>query len=190
MKEEDVRASEIVYLEGYLWDPPEAKKAFLKAAEVAHSAGRKVALSLSDPFCVERYRGEFLSLIDSNTVDIVFANEAEIVSLYQAESFDLAVDALKRTDVLGVVTRSEKGCVVVTGGAVHAVPAAPIRELVDTTGAGDLFAAGFLAGLSRGADHARCAELGALAAAEIIQHLGARPQVGLKQLAAESGISF
>lgn len=179
----------IVYLEGYLWDPPPAKEAFLKASKVAHGAGRRVALTLSDSFCVGRYRAEFLDLIRSKTVDIVFANAAELKSLYETGDFDTAVDALGRDAGLGVVTRSELGCVIVDGATTEAVPAFPIERLVDTTGAGDLFAAGFLAGLARGADHATCGRLGALAAAEVIQHVGARPEVGLAQLAANHGLT-
>ena len=187
--EATVRDSAITYLEGYLWDPPQAKEAFVKAAAIAHKAGRRVALTLSDAFCVDRYRAEFLDLIRTGTVDIVFANEAELRSLYQTADFDSAVAALRAETSLAVVTRSEKGCVVVTRERTQAVPAFPVERVVDTTGAGDLFAAGFLSGLARGRDHVTCARLGALAAAEVIQHLGARPEVSLKALAAENGLS-
>ena len=183
-----IAAASIVYLEGYLWDPPHAKEAFLKAAKIAHGAGRRVALTLSDSFCVDRYRPEFLELVRSGTVDILFANERELHSLYQTADFDTAVAALRAEAKLAVVTRSEKGCVVVSPDAVEAVPAASIERVVDVTGAGDLFAAGFLVGHSRGKDHAAAARLGALAAAEVIQHLGARPEVSLKALAAENGL--
>jgi adenosine kinase len=183
-----VGAAAITYLEGYLWDPQEAKDAFLKAASVAHAAGRQVALTLSDAFCVDRWREEFLHLLRSGTVDLLFANEAELHSLYQTAGFDVAVGALAKDARLAVVTRSEKGCVVVDKTGTQAVPAHPVTKVVDTTGAGDLFAAGFLAGHARGRDAATCARLGALAAAEIIQHIGARPAVSLKALAAKAGL--
>jgi adenosine kinase len=183
-----VGAAAITYLEGYLWDPQEAKDAFLKAASVAHAAGRQVALTLSDAFCVDRWREEFLHLLRSGTVDLLFANEAELHSLYQTADFDVAVGALAKDARLAVVTRSEKGCVVVDKAGTQAVPAHPVTKVVDTTGAGDLFAAGFLAGHARGRDATTCARLGALAAAEIIQHIGARPAVSLKALAAKAGL--
>ena len=182
-----IAAAAITYLEGYLWDPPHAKEAFRKAAKIAHDAGRKVALTLSDAFCVDRYRAEFADLIKTGTVDLVFANERELHSLYQTADFDTAVKALRGEARLAVVTRSEKGCVVVSKDNVVAVPAAPIAKMVDATGAGDLFAAGFLFGLARGRDHKTAAQLGALAAAEVIQHIGARPEVSLKDLARENG---
>ena len=178
----------IVYLEGYLWDPKDAKDAFVAAAKAAHDAGRKVALTLSDAFCVGRYRDEFLDLMRKGTVDIILANEAELKSLYQTEDFDKALEMLRKDVKLAAVTRSEKGCVVIEGAKTTAVPAAPIKKLVDTTGAGDLFAAGFLFGLARGANHETCGKLGGLAAAEVIQHIGARPEVSLKDLAAQAGI--
>src|ERR1700716_2583272 len=171
-----VAASALVYLEGYLWDPKSAKEAFVKAATIAHGAGRQVALTLSDSFCVDRFRDEFLDLMRKATVDLVFANEAELHSLYQTSDFDTALGQLRADTKLGVVTRSEKGCVVVSKDGVVAVPAFPIQKLVDTTGAGDLFAAGFLFGLVRGASFENAGRLGALAAAEVIQHIGARPQ--------------
>ena len=186
--EAKVASAAIVYLEGYLWDPPQAKEAFVKAAAIAHRASRKVALTLSDAFCVDRYRAEFLDLIRKGTVDIMFANERELHSLYETADFDTAVKALRGDAKLAVVTRSEKGCVVVTRGGVEAVQAMPIERVVDVTGAGDLFAAGFLVGLARGKDHRTCARLGALAAAEVIQHMGARPAVSLKALAVENGL--
>jgi adenosine kinase len=185
---EQIAAARFLYLEGYLWDPPHAKEAFLKAAKIAHEAGRQVALTLSDAFCVDRYREEFLGLIRSGTVDLVFANEAELHSLYQTADFDTAVRALKEHARLAVVTRSEKGCLVVTRETTEAVPAAPIERLVDATGAGDLFAAGFLVGLARGSDGRTAARLGTLAAAEVIQHLGARPETSLQQLAGQNGL--
>jgi adenosine kinase len=186
---EAIAASAVTYLEGYLWDPKHAKDAFLKAAAAAHEAKRTVALSLSDAFCVDRWRDEFLGLVRSGTVDLLFANEAELHSLYQTADFDTALAALRREARLAVVTRSEKGCVVVSREGVLAVPAAPIARVVDTTGAGDLFAAGFLFGVAQGAGYERAASLGALAAAEVIQHLGARPQASLKALAEERGLA-
>jgi adenosine kinase len=183
-----IAAASIVYLEGYLWDPKNAKEAFVKAATIAHGAGRQVALTLSDSFCVDRYRDEFLDLMRKGTVDLVFANEAELHSLYQTSDFDTALKQLRADTKLGVVTRSEKGCVVAAKDGVTSAPAFPIQKLVDTTGAGDLFAAGFLFGLVRDASHEMCGRLGALAAAEVIQHIGARPQVSLKELAGQNGL--
>ncbi len=183
-----IASSSIIYLEGYLWDPASAKEAFVKASTIAHDAGRQVALTLSDAFCVGRYRGEFLDLMRGGTVDLIFANEAELQSLYETSDFESALKQLGADTKLGVVTRSEKGCVVVSNDGVVAVPAFPIQKLVDTTGAGDLFAAGFLFGLVRNAGHEAAGRLGALAAAEVIQHIGARPQVSLKGLAEKHGL--
>lgn len=183
-----IAASSIVYLEGYLWDPANAKQAFLKASKIAHDNKRTVALTLSDAFCVGRYREEFLDLIKTKTVDLVFANEAELTSLYQIDDFDKALAQLRNDANLAVVTRSEKGCVVASKEAVTAVPAFPVKQVVDTTGAGDLFAAGFLFGLVRGFSHEQAGRLGALAAAEVIQHIGARPQTSLKALAQSHGL--
>jgi sugar/nucleoside kinase (ribokinase family) len=183
-----IAASSVIYLEGYLWDPKSAKDAFVKASTIAHDAGRQVALTLSDSFCVDRYRGEFLDLMRNGTVDLVFANEAELRSLYETSDFDTALKQLRVDTKLGVVTRSEKGCVVASKDGVTAVPASLIEKMVDTTGAGDLFAAGFLFGLVRGASHENAGRLGALAAAEVIQHIGARPQTSLKQLAQQNGL--
>jgi adenosine kinase len=183
-----IAASGIIYLEGYLWDPNSAKQAFVKAATIAHGANRQVALTLSDSFCVDRYREEFLDLMRKGTVDLVFANEAELHSLYQTSDFDTALKQFGKDTRLGVVTRSAKGCVVASKDGVVAVPAFPIEKLVDTTGAGDLFAAGFLFGLVRNAGYENAGRLGALAAAEVIQHIGARPQVSLKELAKKHGL--
>ena len=184
-----IAASAITYLEGYLWDPRNAKDAFLKAATIAHDAGRIVALTLSDAFCVDRWRDEFLHLMRSRTVDLIFANETELHSLYQTADFDAAAAALRADVEAAVVTRSEKGCLVIGPDGTEAVPAFPVERVVDTTGAGDLFAAGFLCGLARGADDRTCGRLGALAAAEVIQHLGARPEASLKDLARENGLA-
>jgi sugar/nucleoside kinase (ribokinase family) len=185
-----VAAAQIVYLEGYLWDPPHAKEAFVKAAKIAHGAERDVALTLSDAFCVDRYRAEFLDLIRSGTVDLVFANERELHSLYETADFDTALNALRNDARLAVVTRSEKGCLVVTREETDVVPANRVERVVDATGAGDLFAAGFLVGLSRGVDYRTAARLGALSAAEVIQHLGARPETSLKDLARDNGFEL
>ena len=187
---ERVSAAAITYLEGYLWDPKNAKAAFLKAAKAAHDAKRTVALTLSDAFCVDRWRGEFLNLLRDGTVDLLFANEAELKSLYETADFDAAVVALRQDVRQAVVTRSEKGCVIVNRKGGQAVRAFPVDRVIDTTGAGDLFAAGFLYGLSRGKDPVSAARLGGLAAAEVIQHIGARPQTPLKALAAENGLSL
>jgi adenosine kinase len=184
--EEAIKAAAITYLEGYLWDPKHAKSAFLKAAAVAHSAMRMVALTLSDSFCVDRWRGEFIDLMRTRTVDLLFANDAELRSLYQTADLDAAVAELRKHARLAVVTRSADGCLVVSGERVVAVPAAPVDKVIDTTGAGDLFAAGFLHGLARGANHETAAQMGALAASEVIQHLGARPEVSLEELATQN----
>ncbi|MDQ0503472.1 adenosine kinase [Xanthobacter agilis] len=183
-----VQGAAVTYLEGYLWDPPAAKEAFLAAAKIAHGAGRKVALTLSDSFCVDRYRAEFLDLVRTHTVDLVFCNEAELKALYETADFDTALVALRKDAREAVVTRSEKGASFVTSGAVVSVPAVPVERVVDTTGAGDLFAAGFLAGYTRGLDPATCLRIGALAAGEIITQLGARPQRNLLDLAREAGL--
>lgn len=182
-----VASAAVTYLEGYLWDPPAAKEAFLKAASIAHEAGRTVALTLSDAFCVGRYRAEFLELIRSGTVDLVFANEAELMSLYETD-FDAALAALRKDAKRAVVTRSEKGALSVAGEDLVAVPAFPVAQVVDTTGAGDLFAAGYLYGFARGFSPEESLKLGALAAAEIISHIGARPEKNLRDLALEHGL--
>src|SRR6516162_2337113 len=154
-----VAGAAITYLEGYLWDPAHAKEAFVKAASIAHEAKRMVALTLSDAFCVDRWRDEFLHLLRSGTVDLLFANEAELQSLYQTSDFDAALAALRADARFAVVTRSEKGCVVVEGADTIASPAFPVAKVVDTTGAGDLFAAGFLFGLARGTSREKAARL-------------------------------
>jgi sugar/nucleoside kinase (ribokinase family) len=182
-----IRDSRITYLEGYLFDPPAAKKAFVKAAEIAHAAGRKVALTLSDPFCVDRHRAEFMHLI-SGHVDIVFANEEETKSLFEVDDFDVALQQIRGHCDIAALTRSEKGSVIVAGDDIHVVDAAPVDKVVDTTGAGDLFAAGFLYGLTRDRTLADCGRIGGMAAAEIIGHYGARPEVSLIKMLAESGI--
>lgn len=185
-----VRSARFVYLEGYMWDRPAAKEAFRKAGRLARANGARVAITLSDSFCVDRFRGEFIELMRSGIVDTVFANTDEALSLYETPHLNEALDAFAREGVLAVVTRSEKGSVIVEGERVTEAPAFPIARLIDTTGAGDLFAAGFLAGLARGADYATCGRLGALAAGEVIQHPGARPLTSLKELAQSHGLAL
>ena len=182
-----IEAARIVYLEGYLFDLPDAKAAFRKAANIAAKAGRQVALTLSDGFCVDRHRAEFKSLIQSQ-VDILFANESEITSLYETKSFDEAAKHAAQDVRVAVLTRSAKGAVILAGGKTIAVPAAPVAKVVDTTGAGDLYAAGFLFGHANGKDMETCGKLGGLAAAEIISHVGARPETGLGELARSKGL--
>jgi sugar/nucleoside kinase (ribokinase family) len=177
-----IASAQVTYLEGYLFDPPQAKAAFRRAAAVAHAAGRKVSLSLSDSFCVGRHREDFLDLI-KNDVEILFANDGEITSLFETDDFDLAVAKAAALVEVVAVTRGAEGSVLVRGSERVAVPAAPIEKLVDTTGAGDLYASGVLYGLTRGLPLAECGRLGSLAAAEIISHYGPRPQVSLKELA-------
>ena len=179
-----VAAAEIVYCEGYLWDLPEAKAALVKGMQVARESGGRVAFTLSDSFCVDRHRDEFLDLAE-HRVDILFANEAEILSLYQVERFEEAVERVAGHCQIACLTRSEKGSVIVTAeGERIDVAAHPVAEVVDTTGAGDLYAAGVLHGLTHGLGLERSARLGALAAAEVISHVGARPEVDLAALAA------
>jgi sugar/nucleoside kinase (ribokinase family) len=179
-----IASARVTYLEGYLWDPPRAKEAFLKAARIAHDAGRRVSLTLSDPFCVERHREEFLDLVSAH-VDVLFANEAEIMSLYQADSFDDALQHVRGHCEIAALTRSERGAVIVAGAEVHVVDAEPVEHVVDTTGAGDAYAAGFLHGLTRGMDVPACGRIAGIAAAEVISHFGARPEVSLADLVRE-----
>ncbi len=174
-----IKDARVTYLEGYLWDPEDAKQAFRTAAAAARDAGREVALSLSDPFCVDRHRADFLDLIEGH-VDILFANEAEILSLYQVDDFDAAVDKVKGHCKIAALTRSEKGSVVVSGDDVTAVAATPVDKVIDTTGAGDAYAAGFLFGYTRDEDLAICARMGGIAAAEVIAQIGARPETDIK----------
>jgi sugar/nucleoside kinase (ribokinase family) len=175
-------SAQVLYLEGYLWDEPDAKAAFRRAARVAHEAGNRVAFTLSDGFCVDRHRDEFVELIE-HEVDILFANEVEITSLYQVGEFDDALQLVHDHCEIAALTRSEKGSLIVTRDEVHLIDAHPVAQVVDTTGAGDLYAAGFLYGLTNGYDLGTCGRLGALAAAEVIGHLGARPQALLSELA-------
>lgn len=176
--EEVIRAAKITYLEGYLWDPAEAKEAFVKAARLAHAGGRQVALSLSDPFCVDRHRDEFLDLVNEH-IDILFANEEEILSLYQVEEFDQALQKVRGHCQVAALTRGDKGSVVVSGDEVHVIDCESVAP-VDTTGAGDAYAGGFLYGLTQGYDLAKCAHIGSIVAAQVIGHVGARPDIPLK----------
>lgn len=190
---EDVETSKVAdakvtYFEGYLWDPPRAKEAIVLAAKIAHEHGRQVAMTLSDPFCVDRYRGEFLDLMRSRTVDIVFANEDEAKSLYQTKSLETVIPLIRKDCALSIVTRSEKGAIVVTPDQTLEVPAINIEQLVDTTGAGDLYAAGFLYGYTKERSLEDCARLGSLAAGIIIQQVGPRPQVSLEAAAKQAGL--
>ncbi len=178
-----VAAAQVTYLEGYLFDPPSAQQAFYKAAAIAHDAGRRVALSLSDPFCVERHRAAFRDLVAGH-VDILFANEVEICSLYETNEFETAAAAVRGHVAIAALTRSEKGSVILANGAEHPVAAAPVARVVDSTGAGDLYAAGFLHGLTQGLPLPTCGAIGSLCAAEIISHMGARPAQNLKELVA------
>ena len=181
-----IEAARIVYLEGYLFDAEPARRAFAKAAALAHGSGRMIALTLSDSFVVERHRGALLGFIE-NQVDLLFANESEVTALFETDSFDTAVSALRERVTLAAVTRSEQGSVILTRGERLTVAAEPVEKVVDTTGAGDQYAAGFMFGLARGRPLQLCGKLGSLAAAEVISHYGPRPQVSLKELAAGKG---
>ncbi|MND31099.1 putative sugar kinase YdjH [compost metagenome] len=188
VEEEVVAEAKVTYFEGYLWDPPRAKDAIREAARIAHAHGREVSMTLSDPFCVGRYRSEFLDLMTSGTVDIVFANKHELLSLYETEDFELALGKIAADCKLAAVTLSEEGAVIVRGSERVNIDAYAIDELVDTTGAGDLFASGFLYGYTQGRSLEDCGKLGCLAAAEVIQQIGPRPLVSLKEVAAEAGL--
>jgi len=180
-----IRSGAILYLEGYLWDPEEPREAMREAIAVARDAGRKIAFTLSDAFCIERHRGDFNALIDEGLIDILFANEAEIASLNRTSDFEAAVAATAAKVPLLVVTRSERGAIAVHHGIRYSVPAEPVAKVIDTTGAGDLFAAGFLAGQAQGRDVTASLTMGAIAAAEVISHYGARPETDLKALIAK-----
>jgi sugar/nucleoside kinase (ribokinase family) len=184
---EEIAAAKILYIEGYLWDTDDAKDAARKAIAAAKKGGALVSLSLSDSFCVGRFRDEFLDLMKDH-LDILFANEDEAKALFETESFDAVVEKLKAWGGIAAVTRSAKGCVVIKGNEVHAVAAAPVAKVVDTTGAGDQFAAGFLFGMTHGKSLADCGRLGSMAAAEVISHYGARPEISLKELAGKMGL--
>ncbi len=176
-----VAGAQVTFLEGYLWDPPRAKEAFLKAARVAHEAGRKVSLTLSDSFCVDRYREEFRDLVEHH-VDILFANEGEIISLYEVADFDAALQRVRGHCEVAALTRSAKGSVIVARDEIHVIDAASVARVIDTTGAGDLYAAGFLFGYTSGMALPECGRIASIAAAEIISHFGPRPEVALRTL--------
>ena len=182
-----IEAARIVYLEGYLFDPDEARQAFAKAAGLARASDRLIAITLSDAFVVDRHRPALLGFIDSQ-VDVLFANEAEITSLFGTTNFDEAIHAIRGRAKISAITRSEKGSVIVTGDTIHQIEASPIEKVVDTTGAGDQYAAGFLFGLAQGRALDYCGRLGSLAAAEVISHYGPRPQVSLRDLATQAGL--
>ena len=181
LDEKMIKCAQVTYLEGYLFDESHAKQAFRMAAELAHAAGRKIALTLSDPFCVERHRDDFLDLV-KNHVDILFANEAEILSLYKTDAFSEAVTQVGSHCEVAVITRSEKGSVIIGKEETIEIAAEPVTQVVDTTGAGDLYAAGFLYGYTRGRPLAECGRIASIAAAEILSQVGARPQRSLAQL--------
>ena len=179
-----LQSAKVVYMEGYLFDQPAAQEAFVKAAEIAHAAGGEVSVTLSDGFCVDRHRGAFRRLVEDH-IDILFANEVEIRSLYQVDDFDDALQQVRGHCRIACLTRSEKGAVVLSGDEVHIVDAEPVGAVLDTTGAGDQFAAGFLYGYTQGRDLHSCGRIGAIAAAEVIQHYGARPETDLRALVAQ-----
>lgn len=188
VEEEKAKGAKVTYFEGYLWDPPRAKEAIRLTAAHAHAAGREVSMTLSDSFCVDRYRDEFLDLMRTGTVDIVFANESELKALYQTSSFETGLEAIRKDCKLAAVTRSEKGSVIVRGNETVQIEAISISELVDTTGAGDLYAAGFLFGYTNGRALVDCGALGSLAAGLIIQQIGPRPHQNLRHEAQECGL--
>ena len=185
--EEEIASARILYIEGYLWDEESAKQASRKAIAAVKGAGGRIALTLSDPFCVGRFRDEFLHLLDKD-VSILFANEEEAKALFRVEDFDGVIASAKKWGGIAALTRSAKGCVIVEESMAHEIAAAPVSRVVDTTGAGDQFAAGFLYGMTHGKGLADCGRLGALAAAEVISHYGARPETSLKALAAKAGL--
>lgn len=178
-----IASAKVTYLEGYLFDREQAKQAFIAAAEHAHAAGHRIALTLSDPFCVDRHREDFLNLVE-NHVDILFANEDEIKSLFQKDDFDDAINAISEHVEIAAVTRGEKGAVIISDGKQIKIDAVPVDNVIDTTGAGDQFAAGFLYGFTEEKPLEECGKLGAIAAAEVISHIGPRPAVKLSDLAA------
>lgn len=184
VSKETVQAGKVLYMEGYLYDRPTAQEAFILAADTAHEAGREVSLTLSDGFCVDRHRDAFLTLV-RNHVDILFANEQEIMSLYQVDDFDAALQEARKDCKIACLTRSEKGSVILSGDEVHVVDAEPVSQVIDTTGAGDQFAAGFLYGYTQGCNLTEAARIGGIMAAEVISHYGARPEVDVAALVQE-----
>ena len=189
VEERVVAEARVTYFEGYLWDPPRAKEAILDCARIAHAHGREMSMTLSDSFCVGRYRGEFLDLMRSGTVDIVFANRDEALSLYETDDFDLALTKIAADCKLAAVTMSEEGAMIVKGGERIHVPATAIHQLVDTTGAGDLFAAGFLHAYTQGRPLEDCGRFGCLAAGIVIQQIGPRPMTSLAEAAKKAGLA-
>jgi sugar/nucleoside kinase (ribokinase family) len=185
---QDIQDADVLYIEGYLWDAPLAREACLKAIEIAKHSGTKVAFTISDPFVAGRYREDFLEMLSGRNFDILFANEEEAKSLFEVDEFDQVFQRVHDWGGIGALTRSEKGCVIACDGDVHVIDAAPVDRVVDTTGAGDQFAAGFLFGLTHGKPLQDCGKLGAIAAAEVISHLGARPKTSLKTVAAKAGL--
>ncbi len=190
IKEDEIGAAAVTYMEGYLWDPPEAKKAFVTAAHYAHKHERPTAITLSDPFCVNRYRDEFLDLMRSKTIDYVFANIEEAKALYQTDNLHDAVQQIARDCELAAITMGAQGAMAVQDGEIVTVPAYPVASVVDATGAGDLFASGFLLALARGHDLRTALSAGCLAASEVISHIGARPIRDLQQMAREHAVAI
>ncbi|MDB5525250.1 MAG: carbohydrate kinase [Rhizobium sp.] len=184
---ETVAQSRVTYFEGYLWDPPRAKEAILDCARISHAHGQEMSMTLSDSFCVDRYRGEFLDLMRSQTVDIVFANHAEALALYETSDFNMALDLMAEDCKLAAVTMGEEGSIILSGGRRIQVKPLKVDNVVDTTGAGDLYASGFLFGYTHGFELADCGRLGSLAAGLVIQQIGPRMQKPLKQAALEAG---
>jgi sugar/nucleoside kinase (ribokinase family) len=187
--EKEIANASVLYIEGYLWDARLAKNACLRAIEIAKRAGTKVAFTISDPFVAARYRTDFIDLLRGRSFDIVFANEDEAKSLFEVQDFDDVLQHIHRWGGIGALTRSEKGCVIAHENDVHVIDAAPVAKVIDTTGAGDQFAAGFLSAFVRGKSLADCGRLGSIAAAEVISHIGARPETSLKTLAARAGLA-
>lgn len=188
IRPDEIGSAAITYMEGFLWDPVEAKKAFVLAAHYAHKHERAAAFTLSDPFCVDRYRAEFLDLIRSKTIDYVFANVHELKSLYETDDLGEAVRAIAQDAELAAITMGAEGAMAVYNGEVVSVPAFPVAEVVDATGAGDLFASGFLLGMARGQNLESALKTGCLAASEVISHIGARPVLDLQGLSREHGL--
>jgi len=187
--EDQIGAAEITFMEGFLWDPPEAKRAFIKAAHYAHKHERAAGITLSDPFCVNRFREEFLDLIRSQTCDYVLANVEEVKSLYQTDNLHDAVQHLAQDSEVAAITMGAEGAMAIREGEVVTVPAVPIDHVEDATGAGDLFASGFLLGTARGQSLTQALELGCLCASEIISHVGARPVADIRELADTKGLA-
>ena len=181
INEDLISDAKVTYLEGYLYDPPQAMEAFIKAARIAHESGHQVSLTLSDPFCVDRHREAFKDLVQ-NHVDILFANEDELISLYETQDLDGALQRVERECAIAAITRSEKGSIIINSGQAYRIDAEPVAQVVDTTGAGDAYAAGFLYGYTEGLSMEECGRIASIAAAEVISHMGPRPEVELSTL--------